>query len=223
MDHPHHPAINPCPACHMGSPEEEPLAEKSHMETMVSPYGLCTVGPTMRRHGLIWDELKTMRKMQHILPRIHSTLVFHVVLWWRVPFLVGCSSTKMSLVCDWNQCSPLPPARETGLQYASAEDQEEDGTAFSHCLPLFTEQLYKAGFYAIHWDRQERLLHIVTAWGGILVIAVATSQSGRILRQTLQGNLYPAVTLYTSCMKTNQCKEMTSLLSEEQWSVFATW
>lgn len=215
MDHPHHPAINPCPACHMCTPQEEALAERSHMETMVSPYGLCTVGSTMKRHGLTWDELKTMRKTQHILPRIHSTLVFHLAL-WRVLLLAGCSSTKMSLVCDWKQYSPLSPARKTGLQYASAEDQEEDGTAFSHCLPLFPEQLYKAGFYAIHWDRQERHLH--TATEGIPAIAGATSQ----YPGTIQGNLYPAITLHISCIKTNQCIEITSLLSEEHRSVFAT-
>lgn len=99
----------------------------------------------------------------------------------RALFLEGCSSTKMVLVCDWNQCSPLPPARKTGLQYASAEDQEEDGTAFSHCLPLFTEQLYKVVFYAIHWDRQKRHLHTLAASGGILVIAGATSQRETII------------------------------------------
>lgn len=179
-----HAVIKHCLACHMGNPREEPFAEKSHMETMVSPYGLCTAGPTIQRHGLIWDELKTIRKRQPILPRVHSTLLFHLGPRWRALFLEGCSSTKMSLVCDWNQCSPLPPARKTGLQYASAEDQEEDGTAFSLCLPLFTEQLHKVGFYAIHWDRQERHLHIATASGGILVTAGATSQRGTIPRHT---------------------------------------
>lgn len=221
MDHPHHPAISPCPACHMATPREEPLAEKSHMGTKVSPYGLCTAGPTMQRHGLIWDELKTMRKMQHILPRVHSTLLFHLVLWWRALFLEGCSSTKMSLVCDWNQCSPLSPARKNGLQYASAEDQEKDGIAFSHCLPLFTEQLYKEGFWSIHWNRQKRHLHTVTASGGILVIAGATSQRGTIPRHT-SGQSLPSNDLYISCMKTNQCIEIISQQLEEHRSLFAT-
>lgn len=133
-----------------------------------------------------------------------STLLFHLAVWWRVLFLRGCSSTKISLVCDWNQCCPLPPASNAGLQYASAEDQEKDGTAFSHCLPLFTEQLCKIGFYVIHWDRQERHLHTVTASGGILVIAGVTSQRGTIPRHT-SGKFLPSNYFHISCMKTNQC------------------
>lgn len=112
--------------------------------------------------------------------------------------------------------------QKTGLQYASAEDQQEDGASFSHCLPLFTEQLHKVGFYAIHWDRQERHLHTATASGGILVAADATTKGEQFTTGTLHDNLYAAITLYISCMKTNQCIAMTSLLSEEHRLVFAT-
>lgn len=156
MDHPHHPPKNPCPACHMGTPQEEPLAEKSHMETMVSPYGLCTAGPTMQSHGLIWDELKTMRKRQHILPGVHSTLLFHLALWWRVLFLEGMLKHKNVSGVWLKSVFATASCQEDWI----AEDQEKDGTASSHCLPLFTEQLYKVGFYAILWDRQERHLHL---------------------------------------------------------------
>lgn len=144
------------------------------------PYGLCTVGPPWKDMAWFGMNLKPWGRCSIFFQEFTVHWCFHV--WRRVLFLAGCTSTKMSLVCDWNQCSPLPPAREAGLQCASAEDQEEDGTAFSHCLPLFTEQLCKARFHALHWDRQERHLHTVTASGGILVIAGATSWSGTIPR-----------------------------------------
>lgn len=38
----------------------------------------------------------------------------------------------------------------------------------------------------------------------------------------LEGNLHPEITLYISCMKTNQCTGMTFILSEESKWAFAT-
>lgn len=168
---------------------------------MASPYRLCTAGSTMQRHGLIWDELKTISKMQHILPRVQYTVVSLSSV-MKGPIPEGMLKHK-NIFGVW-----LKPVLSTAscqqCWIASAEDQEKDGTAFSHCLPLFTEQLCKIGFYVIHWDRQERHLHTVTASGGILVIAGATSQRETIPRHT-SGQFLPSNYFHISCMKTNQC------------------
>lgn len=179
-------------------------------------FPLGTVGSTMQRHSLIWDEVKEQGKGSVFL-WVHSTLLFH--LWpWSVLIPGGMLKHKTDLVCGWNKGSLLPPARKAGLWHVSAEDQGEDGTAFSHPLPLSTEQLHKVGFYASDRETQERSPYCNSfrmnckCWGHQL----KREQYPGII----QDNLHPAITLYLSWMKNNPCIGMTSILAEEHKSVF---